>query len=80
MVEFGKFFHSQSGKVIMSILLGFGLATFFRAVCNGKDCVIFNAPSLDEINGKIYKFDNKCYKYVPEQTKCSSNKKVISFS
>ena len=80
MVEFSKFFHSQSGKVIMSILLGFGLATFFRSVCRGKNCVIFNAPSLDQIDGKAYKFDNKCYKYIPQQTKCTTNKKVIEFS
>jgi hypothetical protein len=64
----------------MSILLGFGLATLFRTVCKDKDCVIFNAPPLEEINGKTYKFDNKCYKYEPVPTKCDTKKKIISFT
>jgi hypothetical protein len=80
MVEFGKFVHSKSGNIIMSILLGFGLATLFRSVCKDKECVIFHAPPLEEIKDKIYKFDNKCYKYVPVSTKCDSSKKILGFS
>ena len=80
MVDFSKFVHSKSGNVIMSILLGFGLATLFRSVCRDKECVIFNAPPLEEIKDKIYKFDNKCYKYVPISTKCDTNKKILEFS
>jgi len=34
-----NFINSQSGKYIMSILLGFGLATLFRQICTGKDCL-----------------------------------------
>ena len=80
MLEFGKFIHSRTGKIIMSILLGFGLASLFRTVCKEKDCVIFHAPPLEEINGKTFKFDNKCYKYEPVPTKCDSKKKIISFT
>ena len=80
MLEFGKFIHSKSGKIIMSILMGFGLATLFRTVCKDKECIIFNAPPLEEINEKIYKFENKCYKYTPVSTKCNSKKKIISFT
>ena len=28
----------------------------------------------------IYKFDNKCYKYEPIQTKCNNNKKIVDFA
>lgn len=80
MVEFGKFLHSKSGNIVMSILLGFGLATLFRSVCKDKECIIFNAPPLEEINGKTFKFDNKCYKYTPISTKCDPNKKILGFS
>jgi hypothetical protein len=80
MLEVGKFIHSKTGKIIMSILMGFGLATLFRTVCKEKDCIIFNAPPLEEINEKIYKFENKCYKYTPVATKCDSKKKIISFT
>lgn len=79
MVEFGKFVHTQTGKQIMSILLGFGLASLFRTVCKDKNCVIFHAPPLEEIKDKIYSYDNKCYKYVATQTKCAANKKIVDF-
>ena len=79
MLEFGKFIHSKTGKIIMSILLGFGLATLFRTVCKDKDCIVFHAPPLEEINEKIYKFDNKCFQYKPVPTKCDPKKKIISF-
>ena len=32
-IQFGKFLHTQTGKIVMSILLGFGLASLFRTVC-----------------------------------------------
>jgi hypothetical protein len=79
MVYLSKFVHSSTGKIMMSILLGFGLATIFREVCKGKGCLEFYAPTLDEINNKIYKVDNKCYKYVPKSAKCDSSKKIIEF-
>jgi hypothetical protein len=79
MVQFGKFVHTKTGKYIMSILLGLGLASLFRTVCKDKQCLTFNAPALDEIENKIYKNGDKCHKYVPTATKCSTNKKIISF-
>lgn len=79
MVYLSKFVHSNTGKIMMSILLGFGLATFFRAVCKGRGCLEFHAPSLDEINNKIYKVENKCYKYIPKASKCDNTKKIVDF-
>ena len=76
---FGRFLHTQNGKVIMSILLGFGLASLFRAVCKDKDCIIFHAAPLEKIKDKIYKYDNKCYKYTVATTMCNNNKKIVDF-
>ena len=78
-IYLGKFVHTETGKIIMSILLGFGLASLFRTICKGKDCVIFHSASLDEIKKKTYKYDNKCYKYEIEASKCNTEKKIIDF-
>lgn len=80
MVHLGKFIHTETGKYVMSLLLGFGLATFFRTICKGRNCILFNAPPLEEIENKIYKYDNKCYKYVANSTKCDKTKKIIEFA
>ena len=75
----GKFVHTQSGKIIMSILLGFGLASLFRTVCKNKDCMIFHAPPMEELKDKIYKNDGKCVKYSQVATKCVSGAKTVTF-
>ena len=75
----GKFVHTETGKIIMSILLGFGLASLFRTVCKDNNCLVFHAPPLDDFKGKIYKNNDKCVKYVPVATKCSLNAKIVSF-
>ena len=35
-VNFGKFVHTETGRRLMSMLLGFGLASLFRTVCKAK--------------------------------------------
>ena len=78
-INFGKFVHTETGKIIMSVLLGFGLASLFRTVCKDHNCLVFHAPPLDDFKDKTYKMDGKCVKYVPVATKCSLNAKTITF-
>jgi hypothetical protein len=78
-LNLGKFVHTERGKFIMSILLGFGLASLFRVACKGDNCVEFRAAPLDDIKGKIYKSGRKCVKYNPVATKCSTNTKIVDF-
>ena len=75
-----KFVHSETGKYLMSVLLGLGLATFFRQICSGKKCVVSKAPPLDEIEDKIYKFDGKCKKLEKNAEQCEKGKKIESFA
>jgi hypothetical protein len=79
-IHLGKFVHTETGKILMSILLGFGLASFFRKICNGKDCLIFHAPALDTFKDKIYMNESgRCVKYKPVASKCNSAAKIIYF-
>jgi hypothetical protein len=75
-----KFIHTETGRYLMSVILGLGLATFFRRVCYGKKCIISKAPPLEEIEDKIYKFDDKCYKLEKNAEKCTKDKKIVSFA
>ena len=75
----GRFVHTESGKIIMSILLGFGLASLFRTVCKNKDCMIFHAPPIEQLKDKIYKNNGKCVKYSQVATKCVSGAKTVTF-
>jgi hypothetical protein len=74
-----NFFHGQAGKYIMSVLLGFGLATLFRQICTGKDCLKFYAPPLEEIDDQIYKFDDKCFNLQKAAVNCDTKKEILPF-
>jgi len=75
-----KFVHSNTGKIIMSLLLGIGLATFFRTVCKGQNCVIVKAPPLEDLDDQTYKFDDTCYKMEKNAVSCDKNKKIVKFA
>jgi hypothetical protein len=75
-----KFLHTTSGRYLMSVILGIGIASFFRIVCKGNDCIEFRAPPMDQIKDKIHKNGNKCYKYVASATTCNKSKKILHFS
>ena len=79
-MHLGKFVHTETGKYMMSIIFGLGLASLFRVVCKDKNCIIYQAPPLEEIDGQIYKYNNKCYKYTAESTQCSTTKKNVKFA
>jgi hypothetical protein len=75
-----KFVHNSTGKILMSIILGIGLATFFRSVCKGRNCRIISSPPIEEIEGQTYKFNNKCYKFEKEAINCEKNKKTVKIA
>ena len=78
-IKMEKYIHTRTGKIILSILLGLGVASLFRSMCKGKNCIVFNAAPIEEINNKVHKYDNKCYQYVSNVTKCDKSKKIIEF-
>ena len=66
--------------IFISILLGLGLATLFRKVCKDKNCVIFHGPVLSELEDKVYKYGDKCYKYTATPAKCDKKKKIVEIN
>ena len=79
-MHLSKFVHSVTGRYIMSIILGLGLATLFRQVCVGKDCTSYNAPPVEEIDEQTYKFDDGCFKMEKNAVKCDTKKEILPFA
>lgn len=75
-----RLIYGEPGKIIISIILGLGLATLFRKVCKDRDCIIFRAPDIKKIHNQIFKFEGKCYKFSEEIERCDSNKKIVPFA
>lgn len=62
--------NTTMGSVIVSIIIGLGLAALFRKVCDDKKCVVVKAPNSEEIERYYYKVQDDCYKYTPESVSC----------
>ena len=75
-----RLIYSDFGKYIISILLGLGLSTLFRKVCNERNCIIFKAPDIKKIRNQIFKFENKCYIFKESIESCNTNKKIVNFA
>ena len=72
--------YSKVGKIIISIILGLGLATLFRKVCNDRSCLVFKGPPHNKVENNKYSYDGKCYKFSTQAVKCNKDKKQVSFA
>ena len=77
MIALKNMMTSEKGRIFMSIILGFGLASLFSKVCNERNCLVFKGKDPAEMKDKIFKTDNKCYKYNLVNTSCNQKKKII---
>ena len=76
-MNFKRLLNTELGRIIISVLLGLGIATFFRQVCTGDKCLTFNGPVISDFDEKIFKYDEKCYKYTTKTAKCDPMLKVV---
>lgn len=70
MANIKKLFESKIGSILISIILGLGLAALFRSACKDGKCIVIEGPPRQDTDKYYYKFDNSCYKYTPVATEC----------
>lgn len=80
MINFKRLLYTPVGKVLISIILGLGLASLFRKTCEGKDCIAFRGPIIEDVSGRVFQYGDECYTYKQRATKCDADKKVIELS
>ena len=83
MIQFDikRILYSTVGRIMLSMLLGLGLASLFHQVCKDKNCIHFNGPVIKEVDQKTFAFDDKCYQYEAVPVTCDDkNKKIIDFA
>jgi hypothetical protein len=71
-----KSMHTEFGQVVISIILGIGLASLFRRTCHDKDCYNFQSPKTSEVESNTYLHGGSCYKFKAETKNCAKNNKV----
>lgn len=66
--------HDRFGAIIVSVILGLGLAAIFRATCRGESCIVVRSPPFDQIDRHVYRIDDQCYKYSSYAVGCPGSK------
>jgi len=70
---FSNILSNQMGSIIISVILGLGLASMFRKVCKERDCIVMQGPSPMKIKDKTFEWHDKCYKYKKVKSNCQKN-------
>ena len=71
--------HTKAGQMLISIILGIGLASLFRKSCKDRKCLVFRATPINKIKKQVFKFNDKCYTFHESATKCDKNKKILEY-
>lgn len=66
-----RFLNTETGKVLISIILGLGLSTIFRKICKDKNCMEFYGVPTERIAEKTFQYDDKCFQYEPKSVRCN---------
>ncbi len=74
MLQLEKFFKSESGIKLFSILLGLGVAGLFKMSCDSRSCIVFKGPEFNDDN-KIIKYNDKCYNVKEKMIDCKDKTK-----
>lgn len=61
---------SKSGSFVISMIIGLGLASFFKKICKDGQCVVITGPNVNDVKKNTYQIDDECYRYTPVMTKC----------
>ncbi len=70
-MQIRKIARDKTGSIMISIILGLGLAALFRHACTGDHCVVVRAPDLSDVQRHVYRVSsNACYTYTPEAVAC----------
>ena len=64
---------TRGGGILISALLGLGLATVFRRACVGGTCYVVHGPSVEHVTGHVWRVDDRCFVYVQEPAECDGS-------
>lgn len=62
---------SKTGRILISIVWGLGLAALLRQTCRGPHCIVVQGPDPSEIRDKVFRYKDKCVTFNPIHAKCN---------
>ena len=72
-----KMLSNKRTVFMISFLWGMGLAFIIFSKCYKGYCIVIKGPKQKDINDKIFKFEEECYKFKPKITKCMKKESML---
>ena len=69
-MEWSAWLDNKNVGLMVSCVLGFGLAALFRPMCKGPDCVVLRGPPVSQIRDAVYQIGSKCHEFKPKVVEC----------
>ena len=76
--KFRVLLYTKYGQVLLSCILGLGLATVFRRAGKSGNCIVHRIPSREDIQTKLYKEDGECFRVSLNEKQCDDTKEIVS--
>lgn len=73
---FQKILDKRPGQILISAILGLGLAMMFRRACTGRNCITIRGPNPLQIENKTYKFEDECYTFNSHISSCDAKHNI----
>ena len=64
---------SPTGKIMISVLWGIGIACLFFKTCKTRDCIVIKAPHPEVVSGMIHEHNHSCYEFKKKEAECISD-------
>ncbi len=75
-----RLLYSKYSCLLISIILGFGLATMFRKECKQGPCLEFRGAPIKKTKNKIFLHNNSCHTFSANSESCNPEKRQVSFA
>jgi NADPH-dependent ferric siderophore reductase len=69
-MNISKLLDTEQGQIVISIILGLGLASAFRYSCKNGNCIVIKGPKMSDVKGKYFRLSGNCYQYTPYVVEC----------
>lgn len=70
MMDFHKWVENKNVGVLISCVIGFGIAALFRPMCKGPDCVVLRGPPVTQMRDSVYQIGAKCHEFSAKAVEC----------
>lgn len=77
MVDIAKVLMDPKSKIVISVILGLGLAAAFKKTCVGNNCILIKGPKSSDVEGHVYRLRDSCYRYTPRVVECADKSKTL---